>query len=484
MKETDRIEVYVIRGVIVKKLNLYKIIGIFVSFSLFLIVFNQFKNGEPNFKVDESLFEVYESANAWEGSMNDTIPQLQLAREIGALNNNDHRIPILANDRNLVIHDVMVVNFGAVYVTYSFSMKESDQPYNLPTLQIGSLRFKGSNSSDQSFLVNQQQVSSESSGRPTVIDHRVYRADILYPNSDEPDFIEEFDRYSDADSVILENIDVQANEEKLKLENQELALNSDFSKHIYGEADLNKRVHTEEGDVMFTHFEAGLNANKLYIQGMNDSRTRLVMKNTTEEDYYSFERLLLEDERGTYVALEPFRTLQESFSYKVNEVIFNKDGAISKEISNADWEAMQDEKKILLGEYSGLTYTVRAESDGGGNQLVIGIDAKPEISPQFLREFYMESSQSYEDRLSSIREEEREFYEQQKPVLIEIQDKNENNVLIYQASTTDPPKEFRIDLDYEHFSSGMPAVMTLSNLPKFESVDVDLKGSLELNEKK
>jgi hypothetical protein len=471
-------------GGYMRKLNLYKIIGIFSSFALFLIIFNQLKSGEPNFKVDESLFEVYESANQWEDSMNDMIPQLQLAREIGALNNSDHLIPILANDRDLVIHNVMVINFGAVYITYSFSLKENDQPYNLPTFHIGSLRFEGTSDTDQSFLVSQQEVSNQTGKQPAVINHRIYRAEILYPNSEEADFIEEFARFSDADSVIFENVYAQDEYEKIKLENQELALESDFSNNIYAKADLNETVHTDEGDFTFTHFEAGLNANKLYMKGNDDQHTRLVMTNATEEGFYPFERVLLKDEKGTYVALEPFRTLQETFSYKVNEVVFNKDGLISKRITNEDWEAIQKGKKVSLGEYSGLTYTVHAESNGDGNQLLIRIDGNKDHSPQLLNQVYMESSQAYEDRLGSIPEEERESYEQQKPVLLKIKDKNKNDILIYQTSSTESPKEFRIDLDYEHFSSGLPAVMTLSNLPNFESVDVDLKGTLQLNEKK
>ncbi|WP_226658621.1 hypothetical protein [Pseudalkalibacillus hwajinpoensis] len=464
-----------------KKLNLYKIIGIFVSFALFLIIFNQFQNGEPNFKVNDSMFDVYESVSAWEKSMSNRIPQLQLAKEIGALKNNQHRIPLLAAGRDLVIHDVMVVHYGAVYVTYSFSMKEKDEPYNLPTLQIGSLRFKGN--TDQSYLVNQQQISSESGGKPSVIEHRLYRADILYPNREEVEFIEEFDQFPDAKSVILENLVVQVNDEKVKLDNQELDLSSDYSKHIYAEADLNQRVHTEEGNFIFTRLEAGLNSNKLYIEGMNNPRTRVVMKNATEEDFYSFERTLLKDDRGTYVALEPFRSLQEKFSYKVNEVIFNKDGVIRKEITNTDWGEMKKNKKIRLGEYSGLTYSIHTEDKGVGHQLVISIDAKKGDPPQLLNQFYIESKQAYKDRLSSIPEEERAFFEEQKPVLLGVQDKNKNDVLIYQTTVGDVPKEFRVDFDYEHFSSGVPAVITLSNLPHFESVDVDLKGSLERREK-
>ncbi|WP_273834569.1 hypothetical protein [Guptibacillus sedimenti] len=466
-----------------KKLNFYKIIGIFVSFSLFLIIFNQIKSGEPNFKVDESLFEVYESANQWEDSMNEMIPQLQLAREIGALNSSDRLIPILANDRDLVIHDVMVINFGAVYITYSFSLKENDQPSNLPTFHIGSLRFDGTSDADQSFLVSQQEVSSQPEKQPAVINHRIYRAEILYPNSEEADFIEEFARFSDADSVIFENVYAQIEDEKIKLENQEVALEGDFSNNIYAKADLNETIHTDEGDFTFTHFEAGLNANKLYLKDNDDLHTRFVMTNATEEGFYPFERVLLKDEKGTYVALEPFRTLQETFSYKVNEVVFNKDGLISKKITNEDWEAIQNGKKVSLGDYSGLTYTVHAQSSGDGNQLIIRINGNKDHSPKLLNQIYMESSQAYEERLGSIPEEEREFYEQQKPVLLEIKDKNKSDILIYQTSSTESPKEFRIDLDYEHFSSSFPAVITLSYLPNFETVDVVLKGSLQLNEK-
>ncbi|MCA0989892.1 hypothetical protein [Pseudalkalibacillus hwajinpoensis] len=466
-----------------KKLNLYKIIGIFVSFALFLVIFNQLKSGEPNFKVDESLFEVYESANQWEDSMNEMIPQLQLAREIGALNSSDRLIPILENDRDLIIHDVMVINFGAVYITYSFSLKENDQPFNLPTFHIGSLRFDGTSDKDQSFLVSQQEVLSQPEKQPAVINHRIYRAEVLYPNSEEADFIEEFARFSDADSVILENVYAQIEDEKIKLENQELALEGDFSHNIYAKADLNETIHTNEGDFTFTHFEAGLNANKLYMKGNDDLPTRLVMTNATEEDSYPFERVLLKDEKGTYVALEPFRTLQETYSYKVNEVVFNKNGLISKKITNEDWEAIQNGKKVSLGDYSGLTYTVHAQSSGEGNQLIIKIDGNKDHSPKLLNQIYMESSQAYEERLGSIPEEEREFYEQQKPVLLEIKDKNKSDILIYQTSSTESPKEFRIDLDYEHFSSSFPAVITLSYLPNFETVDVDLKGSLQLNEK-
>ncbi|WP_166001364.1 hypothetical protein [Bacillus sp. Cs-700] len=416
--------------------------------------------------------------------MNEMIPQLQLAREIGALNSSDHLIPILANDRDLVIHDVMVINFGAVYITYSFSLKENDQPFNLPTFHIGSLRFDGTSDTDQSFLVSQQEVSSQPGKQPAVINHRIYRAEILYPNSEDPDFIEEFSRFSDADSVILENVYAQIDDEKIKLENQELALESDFSNNIYAKADLNETIQTDEGDFTFTHFEAGLNANKLYMKGNDDLHTRLVMTNATEEDFYPIERVLLKDEKGTYVALEPFRTVQETFSYKVNEVVFNNDGLISKRITNADWEAIQNGKEVSLGEYSGLTYTLHGESSGDSNQLVIGIDGNKDNSPQLLNQIYMESSQAYEDRLSSIPEEEREAYEQQKPVLLEIKDNNKSDVLIYQTSSTESPKEFRIELDYEHFSSGLPAVMKLSNLPNFETVNVDLKASLQLNEKK
>ncbi len=470
-------------GGYMKKLNFYKIIGIFVSFSLFLIIFNQIKSGEPNFKVDESLFEVYESANQWEDSMNEMIPQLQLAREIGALNSSDRLIPILANDRDLVIHDVMVINFGAVYITYSFSLKENDQPSNLPTFHIGSLRFDGTSDADQSFLVSQQEVSSQPEKQPAVINHRIYRAEILYPNSEEADFIEEFARFSDADSVIFENVYAQIEDEKIKLENQEVALEGDFSNNIYAKADLNETIHTDEGDFTFTHFEAGLNANKLYLKDNDDLHTRFVMTNATEEGFYPFERVLLKDEKGTYVALEPFRTLQETFSYKVNEVVFNKDGLISKKITNEDWEAIQNGKKVSLGDYSGLTYTVHAQSSGDGNQLIIRINGNKDHSPKLLNQIYMESSQAYEERLGSIPEEEREFYEQQKPVLLEIKDKNKSDILIYQTSSTESPKEFRIDLDYEHFSSSFPAVITLSYLPNFETVDVVLKGSLQLNEK-
>ncbi|MFP3340069.1 hypothetical protein R0J91_18970, partial [Micrococcus sp. SIMBA_131] len=83
------------------------------------------------------------------------------------------------------------------------------------------------------------------------------------------------------------------------------------------------------------------------------------------------------------------------------------------------------------------------ESSGDSNQLVIGIDGNKDNSPQLLNQIYMESSQAYEDRLSSIPEEEREAYEQQKPVLLEIKDNNKSDVLIYQTSSTESPKEFR-----------------------------------------
>ncbi|MCA0172379.1 hypothetical protein [Bacillus sp. RAR_GA_16] len=466
-----------------KKLNLYKIIAIFVSFALFLIIFNHFQHGEPNFEVNDSMFDVYESVHEWEKSMNNSIPQLQLAKEIGAIKNNQQRIPLLAAERDLMIHDVMVVHYGAVYVTYSFSMKEKDEPYNIPTLQIGSLRFKGNGNADQSYLVNQQQISSQTSGKPSVINHRIYRADILYPNLEEANFIEEFDQLPDADSVMLENLEVQVSDEKVKVDNQELDLSSDYPNHLYGEADLNQSVHTEEGNFIFTHLEAGLNSNKLYIEGMDNPLARIVMKNANEKDFFSFERPLLKDDRGTFVALEPFRSLQEKFSYKVSEVIFNQDGVIRKELTKTDWNEMEKDEKILLGEYSGLTYSIQAEDKGDGNQLVLSIDAKTGEPPQLLSQFYMESKQAYEDRLRSVPEEERAIYEEQKPPLLSIKDKNKNDVLIYQTSSREVPKEFRIDFDYEHFSSGLPAVITLSNLPDFESVGVNLKGTLELNEK-
>lgn len=484
MEKTDKIEVHDSLEGFMKKLNVYKIIGIFVSFSLFIVIFNQFKNGEPNFKVDESVFEVYESTDQWEDAMNDMLPQLQLAREIGALHNNEHRIPLLANDRDLIIHDAMVVNFGAVYLTYSFSLKEDDQPFNLPTLHIGGLRFEGSTDTDQSFLVSQQEISDQPGIQPAVIHHRIYRAEILYPNHQETDFIEEFARFSDADSVIFENVYAQVDNKKVDLDDQKLDLHSDFSNNVYAEANLNEKVHTDQGEFTFTYFEAGLMSNKLYVKGENDSHTRVVMTNNIGENSYPFERTLLEDERGTYLAIEPFSTVQKKFSYKLNQIVFDNNGSIGTEMTKSDWEDIQSgENTITLGEYSGLTYTLRTEDKNDGNQLVISIDGKTQKLSPLLNQVYMESSRAYEERLSSIPEEEREYYEQHQPVLLEIRDKNKNDVLIYQTSSTELQNEFRIDLDYEHFSSSFPAVITLSNLPNFETVDIDLKGSLQLNEK-
>ncbi len=465
-----------------RKLNLYKIIGIFLSFVLFLVIFNQIKNGEPNFKVDESLFEVYESTSSWEEAMENSVPQTRLARELGALGGDERRIPLLSAERDLIIHDAMVLNYGAVYLTYSFSLKESDQPYNLPRLHIGSVSFTGIEESNESYLVSQQNIAIEQNGKPHVVNHRIYQADILMLNHEAGGTINELNRVSSADSVFIQDAYVQGNDEKVNLENQELSIESDYAGNVYAETDLNKSVKIKDGELTFSHFEAGLNMNKLYIKGKYDPQIKFVITNTSGENPYSIEYDVREDKDGSYLPLEPFQAIQKRFSYRLNEVIFNKDGSISKTIAQSDLEAMEKGEKVTIGEYSGISYTVHLKDDG--QQLVISFDTQEEISSQFFNQFDIESRKTYEERFDVASEEERQLIEARKPILLELKDDKKSSILIYQTRPIGEPNSMQVDLDHEHFTSGLPVSMTLSNLPEFQSINLDISGLLKMNEKK
>ena len=466
-----------------RKLNLYKIIGIFLSLALFFIIFNGLQNSEPDFTVDESAFKIYESSDKWEETLSDFIPQATLAKEIGAMNDVDRRIPLLAIERDLVIHDIMVLNFGAVYLSYSFPLHEDDDPADLPKLSIGSMQFNGDGEEDVSYLIDQQEITQGNQFKPNVVNHRVYRADVLIPNEIGFGSPGDFNLFSDAKSVILENIYVQEDDQKVDVRNQELSLKSDYDGNVYATANLNDSVETKDGKISFTHFEAGLNANKLYLDGATDTISELQMMNLNEELSYSIQQPLQRDGDSTYVVLAPFTKLENQLSYQLNGIVYGNDGTIQYDLTKSDWEAMLDGEGIELGVYSDVSYSVRTKDEGNGQQLIITYNSKDENAEQMLNQLYIESEKSYSDRMEDVPDEEKKLYDLHKPVTLGFKDKKDNSVLIYNTTASEEDRSMVIDLDSDHFESGLPVTVTLSNLPDFQSVNLELNSPLKKNEK-
>ena len=466
-----------------KKLNLYKIIGIFLSFGLFLIVFNHLQNSEPDFKVDETAFDVYESSDNWEETLSDFIPQATLAKEIGAMDHVDRRIPLLDIERDLVIHDIMVLNFGAVYLSYSFPLKESDDPADLPKLSIGSIKFKGDGEEDVSYLIDQQEITQGNQFQPSVVNHRVYHADVLIPNEVGFGSPGDFNLFSDANSIVLENLYVQEGDQKVDVRNQELSLKSDYVGNVYATANLNASVETKDGTVSFTDFEAGLNANKLYMTGATDSISELQLVNLEEEFPYSIQQPVQREDNHTYVVLAPFTKLVDQLSYQLKGIVYGNNGLIQYDLTKSDWEAMLDGEEVELGVYSDVSYSVRTKDEGNGQQLIITYNSEDENAEQMLSQLYIESEKSYSDRMEDVPDEEKKLYDLHKPVTLGIKDKKDNSVLIYNTTASEANRSMVIDLDSDHFQSGLPATVTLSHLPDFQSVNLELNSPLKKNAK-
>ncbi|MGB8002315.1 MAG: hypothetical protein WCF60_19770 [Anaerobacillus sp.] len=466
-----------------KKLNLYKIIGIFLSLTLFFIIFNRMQNDETDFKVDESIFNVYESSDKWEETLSDFIPQATLAKEIGAMKHVERRVPLLAIERDLVIHDVMVLNFGAVYLTYSFPLKEDDDPTDLPRLSIGSMKFHVDGEKDVSYLIDQQEIAQGNQFQPNVVNHRVYRADILIPNEIGYGSPGDFNLFSNAKSVILENIYVQENEQKVEVSDQKLSLKSDYDGNTYATANLMASLETKDGKISFTHFEAGLNANKLYMEGATDSISELQMMNMQEEITYSIQQPVQREDDSTFVVLSPFTKLEDQLSYQLSGIVYGYDGSIEYDLGESDWKAMLAGEEVELGEYSGVSYSILTKDDGNGQQLIITYNSSDKNAEQMLNQVYIESDKNYSERLKDVPDEEKELYDSHKPVTLGIKDKQNDSVLIYSTRPTVKDREMKIDFDNDHFVSGLPATITLSNLPDFQSANLEIKSPLKKNTK-
>ncbi|MGA9288939.1 MAG: hypothetical protein WBV93_11395, partial [Anaerobacillus sp.] len=96
---------------------------------------------------------------------------------------------------------------------------------------------------------------------------------------------------------------------------------------------------------------------------------------------------------------------------------------------------------------------------------------------------YIESEKNYSERLKDVPDEEKEFYDSHKPVTLGIKDKKNDSVLIYSTRPTEKDREMKIDFDNDHFESGLPATITLSNLPDFQSANLEIKSPLKKNTK-
>ncbi|WP_270181561.1 hypothetical protein [Alkalihalobacillus sp. CinArs1] len=450
-----------------KKLNLYKIVGILITFGLFLVIFNFLQNREPNFEVNSKAFDVVESAEALDDHMNQMIPQFKLAKELDLINTYNKSIPILDLDRELIIHEAMVVAYGGIYLSYSFSLKEEDMPFDLPQLSIGSISYRDGSGAKKSEYVEQHLIQSQ---KPIVNEYRLYQAVILTPESNLNFITEEEMDLLNLEELTLKDIVVSHGEKKKTLNDVTLKVEKGYKGTPFAEADLDQALQVGDGTIEFEKFTASYTKNKLYFESdLNDLSYILVNEQVGDHTFQNRYKVENEGDRFS-ITMQPFQELQEKLNLEIAGILRDKTGSVESTLSSEELTKLKDGGVVEAGNYGGVSYGISMRARGSSHALALSLEAQDSVEHDVIRMLHMIN----ENEIS-------QFPYKEDFITLSIKDRNGDDILIYDIEESDTG--FLINLDMGHATSLSPVTVKLSYLPDIVRVREKVSASLKLLKK-
>ncbi|MCA0987734.1 hypothetical protein [Guptibacillus algicola] len=445
-----------------KRLNTYKIIGILVTLGLFFVVFNFLQNREADFEVDANVFNVMESSAELDNQMKQIIPQMKLAEQLDAVNTYNMTIPILELDRELEIHDAMVLAYGGIYLSYSFPLKKDDLPQDLPSLTVGKVSYDTEAEGSQSKVVNQQEMQYRNSMKPMVMDHRVYKAAVLIPADLEtfrPD--DDIHQLNYSKEVTLQNLKVNENGKKVSLDDVTLDLSNGYMGSPFAEADLNTTVQTKEGSITFSKFTANFHGNEIFFNTTLPDLSHILITQQFGEESYQH-RYKVKKEGDEYsILLQPFYEFEEELNYEVTGISKDHNGSFSTTIDKEKLTQIKSGELLKAGSYGGITYSIGTEEIRGSHKLSLLLEGESHVHHEEVRTF----------NLMNGNEKDQHPYRQDFSSL-SVEDRNRDEILIYDIEKSGDG--FFVNLDMGHVTSLSPVTVNLSGLPNI----VPVKGKI------
>jgi hypothetical protein len=441
---------------------LKKVIPVLLIGIGFILFMNYFQKEELNFEVDSTKFTVLDSKEEIDKQLERNLPGLVLANEYNLVQEYEKKIPIVKANRTLYIEKAWFHN-DALFLEYSISLKPGDKnPSEVPSLDVMHLTFETKEGDPQTIPVRQMgdQTRFGQMGRGYVLDNRLYRAMLIYPDILDYESYHELASGIEINNIQLKDVNLKQdkpNDQKFAVEDITLDLTYNFtSGSILEKISINQEIELSNGDsIHLDEFHVGINYNSLYLDLESTNKEKLPRKiyfdielpeDVEGNQFYNMYQqhsypINYDAEGKPYIFLQPFITIPEDVALKINAVEYTGDDVVRFTVKKEliDWffeneensKALNEQEEIEIGKTNDFSFLFAGLHNNNGNlSLKIGVKSlRNEESPV---DMYFTLNKDYNEQLERIEEDNPEylmdFYHSNGPI-IKITDGHGNEVM-------------------------------------------------------